>query len=193
MNKKGYIRYKSDVPELYETIGRLISSGVPSEEITMAETPTQAIANLQAGDRLLVYSLYELANGLPSLMRMLGTVAQRSAVVKSLDEPWLDMESAHVDWQRLFEGLATFGSHAVGTRTRQGLSVAARNGRKLGRPAGPSPGMEIKYREGLKLYREGGTLSGIAQQLGFNRICFAKWLDDNYPGLRKHNMKRKQS
>lgn len=193
MSLKGYIRYKDDVSELYETIGRLISSGVSSEEIVMAENPAQAIADLQAGDRLLVYSLYELANGLPSLMRLLGSVAQREAVVKSLDEPWLDMESAHVDWPKFFEGLALFGSRAVGARTRQGLSQAAKNGSKLGRPAGPSPGMAIKYQEGLKRYKEGGTLSGIAQELGFNRICFAKWMDENYPGLRKRNARRKQS
>ena len=193
MSVKGYIRYKEDVSELYETIGRLISSGVSSEEIVMAENPAQAIAGLQAGDRLLVYSLYELANGLPSLMRLLGTVAQREAVVKSLDEPWLDMESAHVDWPKFFEGLALFGSKAVGARTKQGLTQAARNGSKLGRPAGPSPGMAVKYQEGLKRYKEGGTLSGIAQELGFNRICFAKWMDENYPGLRKRNAKRKQS
>lgn len=193
MSLKGYIRYKDDVSELYETIGRLISSGVSSEEIVMAENPAQAIADLQAGDRLLVYSLYELANGLPSLMRLLGSVAQREAVVKSLDEPWLDMESAHVDWPKFFEGLALFGSRAVGARTRQGLSQAAKNGSKLGRPAGPSPGMAIKYQEGLKRYKKGGTLSGIAQELGFNRICFAKWMDENYPGLRKRNARRKQS
>ncbi|MDE5708199.1 MAG: hypothetical protein K2I32_01905, partial [Alistipes sp.] len=76
---------------------------------------------------------------------------------------------------------------------RQGLSQAAKNGSKLGRPAGPSPGMAIKYQEGLKRYKEGGTLSGIAQELGFNRICFAKWMDENYPGLRKRNARRKQS
>lgn len=190
MNTKGYIRCKDDVSELYETIGRLISSGVSLEKIVMAENPAQAIANLQAGDRLMVYSLYELANGLPSLMQLLGTVARRHAVVKSLDEPWLDMESAHVDWPKFFEGLAMFGSRAVGARTRQGLSQAAKNGRKLGRPAGPSPGMAVKYQEGLKRYREGGTISGIAQELGFNRICFAKWMDENYPGVRKHNRKR---
>ena len=157
----------------------------------MAENPAQTIAGLQAGDRLFVYSLYDLANGLPSLMRLLGSVAQREAVVKSLDEPWLDMESAYVDWPQFFEGLALFGSRSVGARTKQGLSQAARNGSKLGRPAGPSPGMAIRYQEGLRRYKEGGTLSGIAQELGFNRIGFAKWMDENYPGLRKRNVRRK--
>ena len=187
MAVRGYVKYRDDASSLYGAMHRLVEAGVGSDMISMEPDVLSVVGSLASGDSLVLCSLYDLANGLPSLMSLLGSVARRGARLSSLDEPWFRMSDTPCDWIALFEGFAAFGSRAVAVRTRQALSSAVEAGRKLGRPRGSLSAVQRqKYRRGLKLYKQGRSIAAIARELQISRGSFVKWLDRSYPELRTH-------
>ena len=87
MAVRGYVKYRDDASSLYGAMHRLVEAGVGSDMISMEPDVLSVVGSLASGDSLVVCSLYDLANGLPSLMSLLGSVARRGARLSSLDEP----------------------------------------------------------------------------------------------------------
>ena len=188
---KGYLRSSDDGSALYDAMRRLVSVGVNSDMIYSGNTPAAVIDSLSRGDRLVVCSLYDLANGLPSLMRLLGRLACKGVDLQSLDETWFRMTDGRTDWASLFDGLAEFGSRAVSTRTRSALSDAVSAGRKLGRPVGSiSSEQAEKYKRGLEMYRKGASTASIARELQMSRSSFMRWIDGYHPEVKRKRMQR---
>lgn len=187
------MRYQDDVSALYSSMQRLVGAGVSSDQIRLGGSLSDIIETLAPDDRLVVCTLHDLATGLPSLLRQLAIISSRGATLESLDEPWFDMRSMPVDWASFFDGLTRFGTSAVAARTRMALSDAAHAGRKLGRPVGSISAVHVeKYRRGVEMYRRGVCVAVITRELGLSRSNFVRWLDRNYPDLRKQHCNRKR-
>ena len=100
---------------------------------------TQLIGNLEPGDILIVSELSRIGRSVGQVVRTVDALIKakiRFIAVK--EDIWLD-EARNSQTQtmvRMFDLLAQTGRQLVSTHTKEGLSSARRNGKKLGRPKG---------------------------------------------------------
>lgn len=137
----GYARVSTDGQTVGAQVEALTAAGavkVFRETASGAQTDRtqlrRVLAQLEAGDVLMVTRLDRLARSTRDLLNTLGTVADRKAGFRSLGDTWADTTTAHGRLMlTVLGGLAEFERELIRTRTSEGRARAVARGVKLGR------------------------------------------------------------
>ena len=137
----GYARVSTDGQHLDAQKAQLEAAGVQKifqEKVSGAKRDRaelqKLINTLNRGDLVIVTRLDRLARSTRDLLNILGTIADKQAVFKSLGDSWADTTTAHGRLMlTVLAGLAEFERELIRTRTGEGRARAKAAGKKLGR------------------------------------------------------------
>jgi DNA invertase Pin-like site-specific DNA recombinase len=137
----GYARVSTDGQSVESQVKQLRAAGayqVFKETASGAKTDRaqlrRVMAQLEAGDVLLVTRLDRLARSTRDLLNTLATIADRKAGFRSLGDAWADTTTAHGRLMlTVLGGLAEFERELIRARTGEGRERAKARGVKLGR------------------------------------------------------------
>jgi DNA invertase Pin-like site-specific DNA recombinase len=114
-----------------EKVFREVASGAKTDRAQLA----RALAQLDAGDVLLVTRLDRLARSTRDLLNALAAINNKEAGFRSLGDVWADTTTAHGRLMlAVLGGLAEFERELIRTRTGEGRARAKARGQSLGRP-----------------------------------------------------------
>lgn len=188
-NLIGYARVSTDGQDLAAQREALQALGVPQERLYVdhglsgatreRQGLREALAACWAGDTLVVTKLDRLARSLPDAIAIAGELTERGARL-SLGGTVHDPNDPV--GRLLFNVLgmvAEFEADLIRQRTREGLRIAAANGRLKGRPPKLSTAQEDLLR---KLHGEGQhTIVQLAELFGVGRATVYRALDRRRP------------
>ena len=113
-----------------EKVFRETASGAKSDRALLQ----RAIAQLTAGDVLMVARLDRLARSTRDLLNILASIAERKAGFRSLGDAWADTTTPHGRLMlTVLGGLAEFERELIRARTGEGRARAVARGVRLGR------------------------------------------------------------
>lgn len=140
-----------------EKVFREIASGAKTDRAQLA----RALAQLDAGDVLMVTRLDRLARSTRDLLNTLAAITGKQAGFRSLGDTWADTTTAHGRLMlTVLGGLAEFERELIRTRTGEGRARAKARGQSLGRPFKLTPHQK---QEALARRAGGETLTEIAR------------------------------
>lgn len=121
----------------------------------------QLLREMRANDILVVTRLDRLARSTAELLRIAEVIADKSAGLQSLEEPWADTTSpAGRMVLTVFAGVAEFERALIRLRTDEGRQAAKQRGVSFGRP----PKLRADQRTLiLALVEEGKSISAVAR------------------------------
>jgi len=137
----GYARVSTDGQSVTAQVNQLkaagcakvfreVASGVRSDRNQLR----QALAQLTAGDVLMVTRLDRLARSTRDLLNILAAIASKKAGFRSLNDAWADTTTAHGRLMlTVLGGLAEFERELIRARTGEGRKLAKARGVKMGR------------------------------------------------------------
>jgi DNA invertase Pin-like site-specific DNA recombinase len=139
--KYGYARVSTDGQSIDAQVRQLRAAGarqVFREVASGAKTDRaqlrRVLAQLDAGDVLIVTRLDRLARSTRDLLNTLATIAGQGAGFRSLGDAWADTTTPHGRLMlTVLGGLAEFERELIRARTSEGRARAVANGVKLGR------------------------------------------------------------
>lgn len=127
-----------------ETIFAETASGARSDRAQLARL-MQVIA---AGDAVLVTRLDRLARSTRDLLNILGTLAERGVVFRSLSDTWADTTTPHGRLMlTVLGGLAEFERELIRSRTSEGRRRARERGQAFGPKRKLTPFQQQQARE----------------------------------------------
>jgi DNA invertase Pin-like site-specific DNA recombinase len=137
----GYARVSTDGQSVDVQVQQLTAAGagkVFRETASGAQTDRaqlrRVLAQLEAGDVLVVTRLDRLARSTRDLLNTLAAIAERKAGFRSLGDTWADTTTPHGRLMlTVLGGLAEFERDLIRTRTGEGRERAKARGVKLGR------------------------------------------------------------
>jgi DNA invertase Pin-like site-specific DNA recombinase len=140
--KYGYARVSTDGQSVDAQVRQLTKAGCTKtfrETASGAKTDRsqllRALAQLDAGDVLMVTRLDRLARSTRDLLNTLASIADRKAGFRSLGDAWADTTTARGRLMvTVLGGLAEFERELIRARTSEGRARAKANGKSLGRP-----------------------------------------------------------
>jgi DNA invertase Pin-like site-specific DNA recombinase len=113
-----------------EKVFRETASGAKSDRAQLQ----RAIAQLAAGDVLMVTRLDRLARSTRDLLNILASIAERKAGFRSFGDAWADTTTPHGRLMlTVLGGLAEFERELIKARTGEGRARAVAGGVRLGR------------------------------------------------------------
>jgi DNA invertase Pin-like site-specific DNA recombinase len=140
-----------------ETIFKEKASGAKSDRKQLAKL----MANLEAGDVVVVTRLDRLARSMLDLLTTLNTITKAGAGFKSLRDTWADTTTAQGRLMvNIIGSLAEFERELIMARTGEGRKRAMADGVKFGRPAKLTPHQK---REAIKRRESGEAYTVIAR------------------------------
>src|ERR1700735_2493862 len=181
--KYGYARVSTDGQSVDAQVRQLTKAGckkVFREVASGAKTDRaqlrKALAQLAAGDVLMVTRLDRLARSTRDLLNTLASIAGKGAGFRSIGDSWADTTPPHGRLMlTVLGGLAEFERELIRARTGEGRARAKARGVKLGRRPKLTPhqkGEAIARRErgdetlaeiGRSYNVSGWTISGLVQ------------------------------
>jgi DNA invertase Pin-like site-specific DNA recombinase len=179
----GYARVSTDGQTLETQLAQLEVAGagrVFREKVSGAkrERPQLArlLASLSPSDVVLVTRLDRLARSTRDLLNVLGAIADKCALFRSLGDPWADTTTAHGRLMlTVLGGLAEFERELIRTRTGEGRARAKAAGKSLGRPHKLTPHQQKEARQ----RREAGeTLVSIARSYNVHHATIGRLCAD---------------
>jgi len=137
----GYARVSTDGQSVEAQVRQLSEAGAEKvfrETASGAKTDRaqlrRAVAQLDAGDVLLVARLDRLARSTRDLLNVLAEITERGAGFRSLGDIWADTTTPHGRLMlTVLGGLAEFERELIRARTSEGRTRAKARGVKLGR------------------------------------------------------------
>ncbi|MGB2992681.1 MAG: recombinase family protein [Paenisporosarcina sp.] len=100
------------------------------------------IENLQNGDRIYVFKLYNLADSSRHLIELLGEVEQKGASLISLHENIDTSKDEGYSFIEIVRHLVQFQSDVISEKTKSGLNEAQKKGNIAGRPRKPDENVQ---------------------------------------------------
>ncbi len=147
---------------------REVANGAKTDH---AQVP-RLLAQLAAGDVLMVTRLDRLARSTRDLLNTLGPITEKKAGFRSLANAWADTTTAHGRLMvTLLGGLAEFERELIRARTSEGRARAKANGQSLGRKPKLTPHQQ---REAIKRREEGEALGSIAQSYNVSSATISR-------------------
>jgi DNA invertase Pin-like site-specific DNA recombinase len=164
----GYARVSTDgqsvdaqVRQLKAAGARLVLREVASGAKTDRSQLRKALAQLDAGDVLMVTRLDRLARSTRDLLNTLAAIAGKKAGFKSLGDAWADTTTAHGRLMlTVLGGLAEFERELIPARTGEGRARAVARGVKMGRKPKLT---QHQQREAIKRRDAGEAMREIAR------------------------------
>jgi len=136
---------------------REIASGAKTDRAQLR----RAVAELAAGDVLMVTRLDRLARSTRDLLNTLAAITKKKAGFRSLADTWADTTTAHGRLMlTVLGGLAEFERELIRARTGEGRARAKANGQSLGRRPKLTPHQRS---EAIKRRDRGEVLGSIAR------------------------------
>ena len=182
--KLGYARVSTRDQNLDLQVDALKRAGceriyqdVASGSKTARPALDEMLAQLRAGDVLVIWKLDRMGRSLAHLMELVGDLVTRRVGLVSLHDP-IDTTSAQGRLVfNLFASLAEFERELIRERTQAGLSAARARGRVGGRPKGLSSQAEATAMAAETLYREKRlSVSAIADKLHISKSTLYGYL-----------------
>ena len=103
---------------------------------------------------------------------MLGALAEKGAMFRSLADPWADTTTPHGRLMlTVLAGLAEFERELIRARTGEGRERARKEGRKMGRPHKLTPHQQ---REARDRHDQGESLSSIARSYNVHHATIGR-------------------
>ena len=161
----GYARVSTDGQSIDAQVRQLRAAGarqvlreVASGVKTDRHQLRKVLAQLEAGDVLMVTRLDRLARSTRDLLNTLATIAGKKAGFKSLGDAWADTTTAHGRLMlTVLGGLAEFERELIRARTGEGRARAKARGVRMGRKPKLTPHQQkeaIKRRDAGEAVRE---------------------------------------
>ena len=152
-----------------EKVWRETASGAKTDRAQLR----RVLAQLDAGDVLMVTRLDRLARSTRDLLNILATIAEKKAGFRSLGDTWADTTTSHGRLMlTVLGGLAEFERDLIRARTSEGRARAVANGVKLGRKPTLTP---HQRREAIKrVNAEKETLGEIARSYNVSRWTISR-------------------
>jgi len=150
------------------TIYRETASGAKRDRARLAKL----MKDVEPGDVVLVTRLDRLARSTRDLLNVLGALAEKGAMFRSLADPWADTTTPHGRLMlTVLGGLAEFERELIRARTGEGRARAKAEGRKMGRPHKLTPHQQ---REARRRHDEGESLSAIARSFNVHHATIGR-------------------
>ena len=175
----GYARISTDGQSLAAQLDQLHAAGaerVVRETASGAKRDRAGLARLlrevEPGDVVVVTRLDRLARSTRDLLNVLGSLAEKGAMFRSLADPWADTTTPHGRLMlTVLGGLAEFERELIRARTGEGRERAKREGRKMGRPHKLTPHQQREARERRD---QGESLSSIARSFNVHHATIGR-------------------
>ena len=176
---RGYARVSTDGQALGPQVEQLRAAGATTvyrETASGAKRDRAQLAKLmkdvQPGDVVLVTRLDRLARSTRDLLNVLGSLAEKGAMFRSLSDPWADTTTPHGRLMlTVLAGLAEFERELIRARTGEGRARAKKEGRKMGRPYKLTPHQQQEARQ---RYEAGESLSAIARSYNVHHATISR-------------------
>lgn len=164
----GYARVSTDGQSEAAQVRQLRAAGAAKvfrEGASGAKTDQaqlrRAVAELAAGDVLMVTRLDRLARSTRDLLNTLAAITEKKAGFRSLADTWADTTTAHGRLMlTVLGGLAEFERELIRARTGEGRARAKANGQSLGRRPKLTPHQRS---EAIQRRDQGEPLGSIAR------------------------------
>jgi len=177
----GYVRPTHDDQNVFTQIQRL--STIEDIHI-IEEKPDSAkkrivldhmIENLQIGDRIYVYKLYNLADSSRHLIELLDEVEQKGASLISLHENIVTKKEVGYSFNSILRHLVQFQSDVISEKTKSGLNEAQKKGNNAGRPRKPDENVQ----KAIVMYESKNyTLAEIKEATGISKSTLYRNLEN---------------
>lgn len=175
----GYARVSTDGQSLAAQLDQLGAAGasrVFRETASGAKADRVQLAKLlrevEHGDVVVVTRLDRLARSTRDLLNVLGSLAEKGAMFRSLGDPWADTTTPHGRLMlTVLAGLAEFERELIRARTSEGRARAKKEGRKMGRPHKLTPHQQREARERRD---QGESLSSIARSFNVHHATIGR-------------------
>jgi DNA invertase Pin-like site-specific DNA recombinase len=164
----GYARVSSDGQSLDSQVSQLKETGcthIFQEKVSGGSRAnraelSKALRKLSQGDVLVVSRLDRLARSSRDLLNVIGEIAEKGALFRSLGDTWADTTTAHGRLiLTVLGGLAEFERELIKARTSEGRARARKDGIRFGRPRALN---EYQRREAIRRRENGESLKAIA-------------------------------
>ena len=176
---RGYARVSTDGQTLAPQVEQIWAAGATKlyrETASGAKRDRVQLAKLlrevEPGDVVLVTRLDRLARSTRDLLNVLGSLAERGVMFRSLADPWADTTTPHGRLMlTVLAGLAEFERELIRARTGEGRERAKKEGRKMGRPHKLTPHQQ---REARERHDRGESLSSIARSFNVHHATIGR-------------------
>ena len=176
---RGYARVSTDGQALGPQVEQLRAAGATKlyrETVSGAKRDRAHLAKLlkdvEPGDVVLVTRLDRLARSTRDLLNVLGALAEKGALFRSLSDPWADTTTPHGRLMlTVLAGLAEFERELIRARTGEGRERAKKEGRKMGRPHKLTPHQQ---QEARRRRDQGESLSSIARSYNVHHATIGR-------------------
>lgn len=179
----GYARVSTDGQTLEAQLAQLEAAGagkVFREKVSGAKREraqlVRLLTSLSPGDVVLVTRLDRLARSTRDLLNVLGTIAEKGAMFRSISDPWADTTTPHGRLMlTVLGGLAEFERELIRVRTGEGRARAKAAGKKMGR----AYKLTTHQRQEARQRREAGeTLTSIARSYNVHHATISRLCAD---------------
>ncbi len=175
----GYARVSTDGQSVDAQVRQLTKAGcakVFREVASGAKTDRaqlrKALAQLDAGDVLMVTRLDRLARSTRDLLNTLATITGREAGFRSLGDTWADTTTPHGRLMlTVLGGLAEFERELIRARTGEGRARAQARGVRMGRKPKLTP---HQRKEALARRENGEPMREIAQSYNVSHSTISR-------------------
>jgi len=189
----GYARVSTQEQETHLQLDALRKAGV---EVIYEEKRSggdrrrpvlaKVLAELKAGDTLVVFKLDRIARSLSHLLEVLDLLEREGAAFMSLTETIETRSPAGRMMMQIIGAFAEFERELIRERTRAGMAAAARRGVRFGRPYGIP--LELQP-EALRKWQSGHyTKSALAREYDVHISSIKRMIrrseEDTQPSLR---------
>ena len=178
----GYARVSTDGQSVAAQVAQLTKAGaakVYRETASGAQTDRaqlrKALAELEAGDVLMVTRLDRLARSTRDLLNTLAAITDRKAGFRSLGDTWADTTTAHGRLMlAVLGGLAEFERELIRARTGEGRARAMAAGVKMGRKPKLTP---HQVKEALRRVDAGERMRDIARSYNVSHSTISRLIE----------------
>jgi len=177
--KYGYARVSTDGQSVDAQVRQLTKAGckkVFRETASGAKTDRaelrKVLAQLAAGDVLVVTRLDRLARSTRDLLNTIAAIIDRKAGFRSLGDAWADTTTSHGRLMlTVLGGLADFERDLIRARTGEGRARAVARGQRMGRPPKLTPHQQ---REAIKRRENGEVLTEIGRSYNVSAATISR-------------------